>query len=67
LSILWPRGAWVFFLGAVLVGVERVLENAHYPSDVFAGAFLGIIAAWITQELLRKTVHSQANAQRPVE
>jgi undecaprenyl-diphosphatase len=62
LSILWPRGAWLFFLGAVLVGAERVLENAHYPSDVFAGAFLGIIAAWITQELLRMMDHSPADA-----
>jgi membrane-associated phospholipid phosphatase len=39
-----------------------VLENAHYPSDVFAGAFLGIIAAWITQELLRMMDHSPADA-----
>ncbi len=38
IAVVWPRAAWVFFTLAVLVGVERVAENAHYLSDV-VGAF----------------------------
>jgi membrane-associated phospholipid phosphatase len=53
LSFLWPRGGWLFFLLASLVGIERVLENAHYASDVVAGAMFGIIAAWTAQRALR--------------
>jgi membrane-associated phospholipid phosphatase len=50
---LWPRNGWLFFLLASLVGIERVLENAHYASDVVAGALFGIIAAWTAQRALR--------------
>jgi membrane-associated phospholipid phosphatase len=48
LAQLFPRGRFVFFLIALLTAVERVIEGAHYPSDVIAGAIFGIAAAWIT-------------------
>jgi len=32
--LVWPRGAWVFVILAILVGIERPAENAHYASDV---------------------------------
>jgi membrane-associated phospholipid phosphatase len=44
LSLWRPRFAVVFFVLAALVGVERLLEGAHYLSDVLAGGGLGIIA-----------------------
>jgi len=44
LAILIPRWRWAFFLAASLVATERVLENAHYLSDVVAGAGLGVIS-----------------------
>ncbi len=44
LAALFPRGAVVFYSVAVVVGIERVLEGAHYPSDVVAGAAFGILA-----------------------
>ena len=37
-----PRWGSTFFLCASLVGAERILENAHYLSDVVAGAGVGI-------------------------
>jgi membrane-associated phospholipid phosphatase len=59
LSILMPRVGWrvVFYVIASLVAAERVLENAHYPSDVVAGALLGTVGAklvyricvWVTR------------------
>ena len=46
-----PRWAAAFFLWAALVAVERVLENAHYVSDVVAGAGLGILCAILVLKL----------------
>jgi membrane-associated phospholipid phosphatase len=46
-----PRWSTVFFLVAGAVGVERVLENAHYLSDVVAGAGVGILCAWAAMQL----------------
>jgi len=32
--VVWPKGWRIFLTLAVLVGIERVMENAHYASDV---------------------------------
>ena len=46
LSAILPRGAALFFLVAIAVAAERVLENSHYLSDVTAGAGTGILCGW---------------------
>jgi undecaprenyl-diphosphatase len=51
LSAVMPRAWIVFFLLAACVAAERVLENAHYLSDVVAGAGLGIACGWIAIRL----------------
>lgn len=38
-SLLWA--------GALLMGVSRVFAGVHYPSDVIAGAVLGIIMGYV--------------------
>jgi membrane-associated phospholipid phosphatase len=43
-SLVWRRLAWPAFAVAALVGLSRVLVGAHWPSDVLAGAWLGV--AW---------------------
>ncbi len=43
LSLLLPRASVFFYLAALIVAAERVLENAHYLSDVIAGAGIGIL------------------------
>ena len=54
LSILFPRWKWVFYFVALLVAAERVLENAHYMSDVVAGAGLGtFLGVFVTNFVLR--------------
>jgi undecaprenyl-diphosphatase len=45
LAFYFPRGRLILFGAAGLVAVERVLEGAHYLSDVVAGSGIGIIAA----------------------
>ncbi len=42
LAILWPRWRWFFYAAATLVAAERVLENAHWLSDVVGAAGLAI-------------------------
>ncbi|OGM05780.1 hypothetical protein A2125_01200 [Candidatus Woesebacteria bacterium GWB1_43_5] len=42
------KNGLVFFWGAFLVAVGRILANVHYPFDTIAGAALGILVAWFT-------------------
>ncbi len=44
--------AEVAFAWASLVGMSRVVLGVHYPSDVAAGALLGIVCAVISVEIL---------------
>jgi len=49
--IRWP---WVllFFTTASIVGIKRVTTLAHYPSDVFAGAIIGIFSGWLALQII---------------
>ena len=42
LAFYYPRIAIILYPLAALVGLSRVYLGSHYPSDVVAGAFLGI-------------------------
>jgi undecaprenyl-diphosphatase len=57
LAILWPRWRWLFYIAAALVAAERVMENAHWLSDVVGAGGLAvcgvhlmwrIILPWVT-------------------
>ena len=43
LSQFFPRYCTIFYSIACLVGFERVEDLKHFPSDVLAGALIGII------------------------
>lgn len=47
LSFWCPRYTSLFLTLAVLVGLSRVVLGAHFPSDVMAGAVLGIGVALV--------------------
>lgn len=53
ISVLYPRVSVIFFLLAAAVGVERVLENAHYCSDVVAAVPFATCACWIAWWLVQ--------------
>jgi undecaprenyl-diphosphatase len=53
LTILLPRWKSLWYLLALFVAGERVLENAHYVSDVVAGAALGTLCALVSAAMLR--------------
>jgi undecaprenyl-diphosphatase len=44
-------GYWLFAVAAV-VSVARVIAGVHYPSDILAGAAVGIITAWLMERFL---------------
>ncbi|HEV2126661.1 MAG TPA: phosphatase PAP2 family protein, partial [Chloroflexota bacterium] len=52
LSTVWPRGAALFLGLATGLSALRVYIGAHYPSDVAAGAVVGVGLA----ELVRRAV-----------
>jgi undecaprenyl-diphosphatase len=45
LSALAPRWRVPFFVLAALIGFSRVYNAMHYPTDVLAGAVLGVLTA----------------------
>jgi len=48
--VRWPWGLF-FFSIASSVGIMRVVVLAHYPSDVFAGAVIGIFSGWLALQI----------------
>jgi len=46
---LWPRARTILLIYALLIAMSRVMVNAHYPSDVLAGALVGIAGAAIVR------------------
>ena len=47
LAALLPAWSAPIFAVALMVAAERVLENAHYLSDVIAGAGVGVLCGWV--------------------
>jgi membrane-associated phospholipid phosphatase len=45
LSWAFPRGRVIFFTLAGLAGLQRIVSNSHWPSDVLVGAAVGLLAA----------------------
>ena len=42
---LWPRARTIMRIYALLIAASRVAVTAHYPSDVLAGALVGVMGA----------------------
>ncbi|MER7983890.1 phosphatase PAP2 family protein [Streptomyces sp. NPDC095817] len=64
----WPLAATLCAAPAALLAVERVQSGAHFPTDVTAGAVIGLGSAWLVRQplclqhlrLLRKALPSQS-------
>jgi membrane-associated phospholipid phosphatase len=53
IALIRPKWAWVFFVIAIAVGAERVLENAHFISDVFVAMPAAVIGCIVAYRLVR--------------
>lgn len=38
----------LFFIASFLISVSRVFTGLHWPSDIIAGALVGIFSGWLT-------------------
>jgi membrane-associated phospholipid phosphatase len=64
IGLLWPRLRPLMLLYALIIAVSRVVLDAHYLSDVIAGAFVGSIGAltvrdWFARRHLGFVVDAQ--------
>ncbi len=48
-GVLWPRARTVLLIYALLIAFSRIVVNAHYLSDVAAGALVGIIGVLLVR------------------
>lgn len=55
LTSYYPRFSILLYILAAIAGLERIEELKHFPSDVLAGALLGIISAKIVLMILNKS------------
>jgi membrane-associated phospholipid phosphatase len=61
-AALWPRTRVVMIVYAVLIAMTRLVLLAHHPSDVVAGALIGVVGAmlvryWFAARRLGFTIH----------
>ncbi|MBI1317686.1 MAG: phosphatase PAP2 family protein [Candidatus Hydrogenedens sp.] len=57
--LLWPRWAALFLSMAVLGGLARIGAGAHFPSDVVAGAGLGVLGTLLLWPRFRGRLHQE--------
>jgi undecaprenyl-diphosphatase len=59
--VVFPRGRWIFLAFAVIVGIERVLENAHYTSDVVGAMGFAMLEVSVLNLLLKGWMNPKEN------
>ncbi|MBU3934484.1 phosphatase PAP2 family protein [Patescibacteria group bacterium] len=51
---LYNKKAGIFFFAAAfLVSISRIFVGVHWPSDILAGALVGIFSGWLINKLLK--------------
>jgi membrane-associated phospholipid phosphatase len=51
------RWGVVFYVGATLMGIARVLDNMHWPTDIIGGALIGILVGLLVNHLYARLRH----------
>jgi membrane-associated phospholipid phosphatase len=50
IGVLWPRLRPLMWTYAVAIAVSRVVLTAHFPSDVIAGALVGVVGVLLVRD-----------------
>lgn len=50
-TLLWPRAFWPAMLFAAVIALSRIVTGQHYPTDITAGAVLGLLGAFAVRSL----------------
>lgn len=56
LAWYFPRGAYLFYIFASLIAISRMALGVHYPTDVLAGALVGIFVGFLLRICLLNRV-----------
>ena len=51
---LFPKFKWVLFIVASVIAISRPYTGVHYPSDILAGAMIGILIGYLFAEVTIK-------------
>ena len=50
-AFLWPKAFWPAMAFAATIAISRVVLGEHYPTDITAGAVLGLLGAYAVRQL----------------
>lgn len=59
LSAIYPRATPVFLFIAIGCGLSRFIRQAHFPSDIYAGALVGLVCGYLSCEITRRILRRQ--------
>ncbi len=47
------KAGMLFYVASFLIAVARIFVGVHWPSDILAGAVLGVLMGWLTNRLFK--------------
>jgi len=46
------KWGWRFLIAAAIMGIARIFVGVHWPSDILAGAIIGLVSAFVIKKIL---------------
>lgn len=56
------KWGWLFFAGATIISIARVIAGVHWPYDILGGAVVGIFSAIIVNYLTRRRLQNNLDS-----